>query len=81
MLAYKDGRNVRLESRNGVNHTRRLPGLAAVAVFGWIDSPRRSTDLHAGEEGTCNAPALADDRAARTEFREMLRGVAMASGK
>jgi len=56
MLAYKDGRNVRLESRNGVNHTRRLPELASVAVFGWIDSPRRSTDLHAGEERTCNVP-------------------------
>ena len=80
MLAYKDGRNVRLESRNGVNHTRRLPELAAVAVFWWIDSPWRSTDLHAGEEGTCMFPALADDRAARAEFREMLRGVAMASG-
>jgi hypothetical protein len=26
-------------------------------------------------------PALADDRAARAEFREMLRGVAMARGK
>ena len=25
MLAYKDGRTVRLESRNGVDHTRRFP--------------------------------------------------------
>ena len=29
MLAYKDGRNVRLESRNRVDHTRRFPDLAA----------------------------------------------------
>jgi bifunctional non-homologous end joining protein LigD len=29
MLAYKDGRRVRLISRNGVDHTRRYPGLAA----------------------------------------------------
>ena len=34
MLAYKDGRNVRLESRKGVDHTRRFPGLAnAVAAL------------------------------------------------
>ena len=25
MLAYKDGRTIRLESRNGVDHTRRFP--------------------------------------------------------
>jgi bifunctional non-homologous end joining protein LigD len=30
MLAYKDGRTVRLESRNGVDHTRRFPDVAAV---------------------------------------------------
>ena len=29
MLAYKDGRTVRLVSRNGVDHTRRFPELAA----------------------------------------------------
>ena len=34
MLAYKDGRTVRLESRNGVDHRRRFPELtAAVAVL------------------------------------------------
>jgi len=29
MLACKDGRTGRLESRNGVDHTRRFPDLAA----------------------------------------------------
>jgi bifunctional non-homologous end joining protein LigD len=29
MLAYKDGRRVRLVSRNGRDHTRRFPDLAA----------------------------------------------------
>src|SRR5262245_54504211 len=29
MLAYKDGKIVRLESRNGVEHTKRFRGLAA----------------------------------------------------
>jgi bifunctional non-homologous end joining protein LigD len=34
MLAYKDGRTVRLESRNGVDHTRRFSDLAtAVAAL------------------------------------------------
>ena len=34
ILAYKDGRSVRLESRNGVDHTRRFPDLAkAVAAL------------------------------------------------
>jgi bifunctional non-homologous end joining protein LigD len=32
MLAYKDGRTVRLESRNGVDHTRRFPDLAAAVA-------------------------------------------------
>src|SRR4030095_6006829 len=32
MLAYKDGRKVRLESRNGVDHTRRFPQLAATVA-------------------------------------------------
>jgi bifunctional non-homologous end joining protein LigD len=32
MLAYKDGRTVRLESRNGVDHTRRFPQLAATVA-------------------------------------------------
>jgi bifunctional non-homologous end joining protein LigD len=32
MLAYKDGRTVRLESRNGVDHTRRFPELAAAVA-------------------------------------------------
>ncbi len=32
MLAYKDGRTVRLESRNGVAHTWRLTDLAAAVV-------------------------------------------------
>jgi bifunctional non-homologous end joining protein LigD len=31
-LAYKDGRTVRLESRNGVDHTRRFPELAAAVA-------------------------------------------------
>jgi bifunctional non-homologous end joining protein LigD len=32
MLAYKDGRTVRLESRNGVDRTRRFPELAAAVA-------------------------------------------------
>jgi bifunctional non-homologous end joining protein LigD len=32
MLASKDGRTVRLESRNGVDHTRRSPELAAAVA-------------------------------------------------
>jgi bifunctional non-homologous end joining protein LigD len=32
MLAYKDGRTVRLESRNGVDHSRRCPDLAAAVA-------------------------------------------------
>jgi bifunctional non-homologous end joining protein LigD len=32
MLAYKEGRTVRLESRNGVDHTRRFPDLAAAVA-------------------------------------------------
>src|SRR4029450_11111673 len=32
MLTYKDGRTVRLESRNGVDHTRRFPDLAAAVA-------------------------------------------------
>jgi bifunctional non-homologous end joining protein LigD len=32
MLAYKDGRTVRLESRNGKDHTRRFPDLAAAVA-------------------------------------------------
>src|SRR4029450_6880391 len=32
MLSYKDGRTVRLESRNGVDHTRRFPDLAAAVA-------------------------------------------------
>jgi bifunctional non-homologous end joining protein LigD len=32
MLAYKDGRTVRLESRNGVDHTQRFPELAAAVA-------------------------------------------------
>jgi len=32
MLAYKDGRTVRLESRNGVDQTRRFPDLAAAVA-------------------------------------------------
>ena len=32
MLAYKDGRTVRLESRNRVDHTRRFPDLAAAVA-------------------------------------------------
>ena len=32
MLAYKDGRTVRLESRSGVDHTRRFPDLAAAVA-------------------------------------------------
>jgi bifunctional non-homologous end joining protein LigD len=32
MLAYKDGRTVRLESRNGADHTRRFPDLAAAVA-------------------------------------------------
>jgi bifunctional non-homologous end joining protein LigD len=32
MLAYKDGRTVRLESRNGVDHTRRFPDVAAAVA-------------------------------------------------
>jgi bifunctional non-homologous end joining protein LigD len=32
MLAYKDGRTVRLESRNGVDRTRRFPDLAAAVA-------------------------------------------------
>jgi bifunctional non-homologous end joining protein LigD len=32
MLAYKDGRTVRLESRNGVDHSRRFPDLAAAVA-------------------------------------------------
>ena len=30
MLAYKDGRDVRLVRRNGIDHARRYPGVAAV---------------------------------------------------
>src|SRR4030095_14379272 len=32
MLAYKDGRTVRLESRNGVDHTRRFPDVASAVA-------------------------------------------------
>jgi len=32
MLAYKDGERVRLVSRNGRDHTRRFPGIAAAAA-------------------------------------------------
>jgi ATP dependent DNA ligase domain len=32
MLAYRDGQTVRLESRNGVDHTRRFPDLAAAVA-------------------------------------------------
>ena len=32
MLAYKDGDRVRLVSRNGVDHTRRFPDLAAAVA-------------------------------------------------
>jgi bifunctional non-homologous end joining protein LigD len=32
MLAYKDGQSVRLESRSGVDHTRRFPDLAAAVA-------------------------------------------------
>jgi bifunctional non-homologous end joining protein LigD len=32
MLAYKDGRAVHLESRNGVDHSRRFPELAAAVA-------------------------------------------------
>jgi hypothetical protein len=32
MLVYKDGRTVRLESRNGVDHTRGFPELAAAVA-------------------------------------------------
>jgi ATP-dependent DNA ligase len=81
MLAYKDGRNVRLESRNGVNHTRRLPELAAVAGSGGSTLLGEAPTYMPAKKARAMFPALADDRAARAEFREMLRGVAMASGK
>ena len=42
MLAYKDGRTVRLESRNGVDHTRRFPDLAAAVAA----LPGRTLVLH-----------------------------------
>jgi bifunctional non-homologous end joining protein LigD len=32
MLAYKDGRSVRLESHSGVDYTRRFPDLAAAGA-------------------------------------------------
>jgi bifunctional non-homologous end joining protein LigD len=32
LLAYKEGRAVRLESRNGVDHTRRFPEFAAAVA-------------------------------------------------
>jgi bifunctional non-homologous end joining protein LigD len=32
MLTYKDGKTVRLESRNGVDHTRRFPDVAAAVA-------------------------------------------------
>jgi len=32
MLAYKDGKSVRLESRNGVDYTKRFPDLAAAVA-------------------------------------------------
>ena len=47
MLAYKDGRNVRLESRNGVDHTRRFPELAAaVAALPEADARTRRRGGH-----------------------------------
>jgi hypothetical protein len=44
MLAYKNGRTVRLESRNGVDHTRRFPDLAA-AVAALPGRPRHADIL------------------------------------
>src|SRR5215475_15337946 len=32
MLAFKDGKSVRLESRNGVDYTKRFPDLAAAVA-------------------------------------------------